>query len=122
MTESKLIDSSIWLDYFFNGNNREFIESDNLHFTSVISLLEIKRKLIKMKIEKEKISKSIEFIKKRSIIISLEKETTEKAVDISIRYNLPMADSLIYTTAIENNATLITLDKDFKGLKDVLIL
>ena len=35
------------------------------------------------------------------------------------RFDLPLADSLIYTTARRHGATLWTQDEDFEGLSDV---
>ena len=44
MTASKFLDSSAWLSYFYAEGKeiKEYIESEDLLFTSVISLLEIK--------------------------------------------------------------------------------
>ena len=121
MTGSKLIDSSVWLSYFLKGDLKEVIEKDEVLLLSSISLFEIRKKLSKINIPKEDISKSIEFVKKRSLIIPLTAEIAEKAVDFSIENKLPMVDSLIYATAIINQAKLITLDNDFRGLKDIVM-
>ena len=85
-------------------------------------MFEIKKKLIKNKIEENKIKTSMEFIRKKSLVIELNGEIAEKAVEVSIKHELPIIDSLIYTTAILHHADLITLDNDFRGLKDVLVL
>ena len=122
MKDSKLIDSSVWLDYFINGHHKNIIDSNEILIISVISLFEVKKKLIKIKVAPETIAKSIDFIKKRSLIIPINDDIAEKAVDISIEKNLPAIDSLIYITAIKNNATLFTLDNDFKGLKNAVLL
>ena len=122
MKDSKLIDSSIWIDYFINGSHKKIIDSNEILMLSALSLFEIKKKLAKMKVSSKTIAKSVGFIKKRSIIIPLNAEIAEKAVDISIEKNLPAIDSLIYITSIKNNATLFTLDNDFKGLKNVVLL
>lgn len=122
MTDSKLVDSSVWLDYFFNGKHTNIIDSKEILLLSSLSLFEINRKLIKSKQNETKIVKSMEFIKKRSIVIPLDTKVVEKAVEVSIAHNLPTIDSLIYATSLTNKAVLITLDNDFRGLKDVLLL
>ena len=62
------------------------------------------------------------------IQILLEKRTSYEVVDLSIsiqaaklchQLKLPMADSLIYATALQNDAVLWTQDNDFKNLKYV---
>ena len=121
-TDSKLIDSSVWLAYLFNGVHRNIIESDEVPLLSVLSLFEIKKKLVKSKIDSNKISRSMEFIRKKSLVVPVSEEITETAVDIALSNNLSLVDSLIYTTAISNNSTLITLDNDFRGLKNTIVL
>jgi|SRR3989344_5443943 len=122
MIDSKLIDSSVWLSYFFNGTYADVIDSEEIFLLSVLSLFEIKTKLIKSNLDSSKIIQSIDFIKKKSLIIPLDVEITEKAIDFAINNNLPTVDSLIYATAINNNSQLITLDNDFRDLSNVLIL
>ena len=122
MNDSKLIDSSVWIAYFFNGKCTEFIDSEEILLLSTLSLFEIKKKLAKSKIEGSKIMKSMEFIKKRSLVVPVSGHIAEKAVDLSLDNGLPIIDSVIYATSVLNNATLITLDNDFRGLKNVIIV
>ena len=51
MTGSRLLDSSVWLAYLFNGAYSDVIDSEEVHLLSSLSLFEIKKKLIKSKIE-----------------------------------------------------------------------
>ena len=122
MTDSKLIDSSVWLAYLFNGQHSEIIESNEMLFLSALSLFEIKKKLVKSKIDGIKITKSINFIKKRSLIVPVGDDIAEKAVDFSLEHGLSIIDSLIYTAAVLNESTLLTLDNDFRGLKNAVVL
>ncbi|MEK6808995.1 MAG: PIN domain-containing protein [Nanoarchaeota archaeon] len=122
MTDNRLIDSSVWLAYLFNSQYKEIIESEGIYLLSVLSLFEIKRKLVKSKLEETKIAKSVDFIKKQSLIIPITSEIAEMSVEISLMHNLATIDSLIYSTSIINKSILLTLDNDFRGLKDVRIL
>lgn len=123
MTDSKLIDSSVWIAYLCDGTYKETIEAEEeIVLLSVLSLYEIEKKLRKEKIEDNKILRSMEFIKKKSLLMPVTKEIAEKAVSLALQYNLPAVDCLIYTTALLNNAFLITLDNDFRGLPNVMIL
>ncbi len=118
----ELIDSSVWMDYFVLGNFKEIIEIEKELYLSVISMFEIKTKLIKKKINKDKIKEKIDFIKAKSIIIDLDNETAETAAEIAAEKDLPMADALIYSSAFVNNLKLITLDNDFRGLDNAIVL
>ena len=122
MTDSKLIDSSVWLAYLFNGQFAEFLDSGEILLLSSLSLFEIKKKLMKGNLGNVKIDNSIDFVKKRSLIVPLDAEIAEKAVELSIESDMPAIDSLIYATSLVKNAVLVTLDNDFRGLQKVLLM
>ena len=72
--ERVLIDSSAWLSYFLAENDlsKKFIEDGNhLLMTSVLSIFEIKRKMLVKNAEDSKIKEFLNFIKARSILIEL---------------------------------------------------
>ena len=121
MKDSKLVDSSVWIAYFFNGMHKEIIDSDEMLLLSVLSLFEIRKSLSKNKIAEDKIKKSMEFVKRRSLIIEVNTEIAEKAVDFSLENGLPIIDSIIYATSVMNESILVTLDNDFRGLKGVVL-
>ena len=122
MSESKLLDSSIWVAYLFEGLFKELIENDNKLFLSALSLFEIKRKLFRMKVKKGDLDDKINFVKKRNIVIQIDGKIAEKASELSVEKNLPAIDSLIYTTALLNELKLISLDNDFRGLPNAEVL
>ncbi len=121
MTVSKLLDSSIWLAYLFNGLCADIVESGELFFLSTLSLFELRKKLASNGFPAAKISKSMDFVKAKSLTIPLSANIAEEAVTLAIYHDLPAIDSLIYATAILNSVSLITLDNDFRGLKHVVI-
>lgn len=120
--DSKFIDSSIWLAYVLEGKHKDIIESSELLLISVLSLFEIHKKLLKVNASKELINSFLSFIKKKSIIINVDEKIVEKAVFFSYENNLPVIDSLIYASSIENESSLFTSDNDFRGLKNVVTL
>ena len=122
MTDSKLLDSSAWLEFAINGAYKEIIESEVILFTSALSIFEIKKRLINKKYEETDAIKILNFIKERSIIINADKEIAERAVEISFKYNLATIDSIIYTSALSNNSGFITLDNDFRNLPKATII
>ena len=122
MTEYSLIDSSIWIDYLINGNHKELIEKEEKLLLATISLIEIYKKLAKLKIPKRQIQNKLDYIKKHSIIINLDEKIAKKASELVIDKKLPIVDSIIYATTLINNAILLTLDNDFRGLDNVKIL
>lgn len=118
-----MFDSTIWLDYLIKGNFKEKIEQEEIFAISSLSLFEIKRKLLKNKeLKRKEIEEKMSFIKSKSIIINLDERIAEKASEMAEEKNLGAADAIIYTTAILNNAILLTLDNDFRGFDKVKIL
>src|SRR3989344_1072345 len=106
MSEYKLLDSSVWIAYLFEGMFKELIENEDKLFLSALSLFEIKRKLLKKKIKKADLQDKINFIKKRSIVLSIDGKITEKASELSAEKELPAIDSLIYATSFLNELKL----------------
>ena len=125
MTESRyFLDSSAWVSYFFAENEeiKSIVDNTHILFTSVISLFEIKRKLLRDNVEKSRLMEILSFIKEKSIIIKLEQDICEKAAEVSIEEKIPAIDSLIYTSSSTNNATLVTLDSHFKNLEKAMVI
>ncbi len=112
----RLIDSSVWIDYLVNGNHKNIIDSDEFLLLSALSIFEIEKKLLKEKLPPQIIKNSMNFIKRRSLVIDVGIEIAEMAARVSLEKGLPAIDALIYSTALANNARLLTLDNDFKGL------
>ncbi len=122
MIGSDFIDSSVWLSYFIDSINKETIEKEEILLTSVLSLFEIKKKLLEKNVPNNEIIEKINFVKKKSIIISITNEIAEESANICVKNKLPAIDSLIYVSSLKQNSTLITLDNDFRGLEKVEIL
>ena len=59
---------------------------------------------------------------KRTSIVPLEESIALLAADLSLKYALPMANALVYATAVEKNAHLITSNDHFKDLERVILL
>ena len=119
--DSKLLDSSIWLEYLFEGNLAPEIEDNKLKFISTLSLFEIKKKLLERKIPEREIQEKMKLIKNKCISLELTDTISEDASEIAYTHSLPAIDALIYMTAIKNECTLLTLDNDFRGLEKVSI-
>lgn len=118
------IDSSAWLSYFYGESRRakNVVESTAVLFTSVLSLFEVKRKMLREKHPSKNIGGAMNFIKERSIIVDVNEVRAERAARISIERGLHTIDALIYTSAIDAKAALLTCDSDFQDLENVEII
>ena len=120
----KLLDSSVWIAHLFEANKSasEIIESDSLLSTSILTLFEVKKKLLKENISKSKIDSVISLINERSLILGVNEEIVNSAAEISFEQNLSSLDSLIYASAMQIKAKFITADNDFRNLDNVEII
>ena len=64
----------------------------------------------------------MDFIKTKSALVDIDEKTCEKSAIDAVTHNLNTADAIIYRSAIEQEALLITLDYDFKGLKGAKVI
>jgi len=58
----------------------------------------------------------------RQIVVPLDEHLAAAAARISVQHRLPMADAIIYTTALAHSAALITTDAHFAGLPGVTVV
>lgn len=126
MTEPKvLVDSSIWLAYFLASAEgvKNIIDSpETMLYTSTVTLHEVKRKLLKMDYTSRQAEKVIQFIRENSIVIPVDDRIALESVAHCLKNKLHTIDSIIYETAIQNNCKLVTADKDFKNMKDAVLM
>lgn len=116
-----LVDSSGWLEYFSDGVNAENFsaplnEKETL-LVPTISLYEVFEVVLRERDENSALQ--VIAIMQQCRIVELTPRIALQAAKISIDYKLPMADSIIFTTAQLFNATIWTQDVDFKDLPNV---
>ncbi len=116
-----IVDSSAWLEYFAGTKNADHfskvIENTKSLLVPSIILYEVFKKVL---IEKdEDLALRIIAHLKMEKVINLDLEIALQAAKLSHKYQLPMADSIILASAQKYNATIWTLDADFKKIPGV---
>ena len=116
-----IIDSSFWIEYFANNKYINIInpllEDPKKVIIPTIIITEVYKKLLLiMEYDTAKIYIS-QFLSYN--IVENDINIAMQSSELSVKYKLPLADSIIYATAIQQNATLYTLDKHFEGLPNV---
>lgn len=116
-----LVDSSGWLEYFADGKNASFfapaIEHTDDLIVSTINIYEVFRKVLTQRGEDAAIQ-AIALLQQGKIA-ELTSTIAINAAKQSSDLKLPMADSIILTTAQTYNATLWTQDSDFQNIDGV---
>lgn len=123
-TGSKLVDSSVWLAYYFEGAQqaKTLIDSDLALFSSVLSFFEVERRLRSLHCEEEKIFEFLDFMDLRSTTLFVDRLVTSLAVQLSVVHKLGAVDAILLASAQIQNLTLVTGDYDFHTIDGVEIL
>lgn len=116
-----LVDSSGWLEYFADGNSADYFsdaiqDTENL-IVSTINLYEVFKWILLQRDENSAFQAIA--IMQQGKIVEVSPTISLNAAKNSIDLKLPMADSIIFSTAQAFNATLWTQDSDFENLSGV---
>jgi toxin FitB len=122
MTGIKLLDSSVWIDFLSSGKHKDIVEGSHTLLISALSLFEIRKKLFGKGYNINDVEKSMDYVRGKSLVISVDEQIAEKAVEVSVKNKIPMADSIIYVTALEHDAIVYTLDNHFRKLEKAKVL
>jgi len=117
VTIANVVDSSGWLEYFTDSGRASLFapaieDAENL-MIPVITIYEVCKKVLRERGENDALQ--IASMMQTGQVIDLDSALALEAM----RYPLPMADSLIYATAMRHGATLWTQDEHFKDLPQV---
>ena len=117
-----VVDSSAWLEYFAAGPNAEFfaaaIEATEDLVVPSITLYEVFKRVALQRSEGEALAAVAQM--QQGKVVELTGSLALDSARTSLDFKLPMADSVILTTARVFDATLWTQDADFEGVSGVM--
>ena len=116
-----LIDSSVWLEYFAGGPQADqfapAIERVDDLLVPTIVLLEVTRRVIQQRDEDAALQ--VAAMLHQGTVVPLDAGLALSAAQFGVAHKLPLADSVIYATAKQYQATLWTMDAHFAHLPGV---
>lgn len=117
-----VVDSSGWIEYFADGPNADFfeaaIEDASALVVPSISIYEVFKRLL-AEPNGEEAALRVVATMQRGCVVDLDAELALNAAKTSWETKLPMADSIILSTARTHRATVWTQDRDFEGMAGV---
>ena len=123
---SVVIDSSGWLEYFSGGKKSktfaEVLHGKQTILTPTLILYEVYKKIAKEKTESDALLVVTQIEGRSEKLIPLDDELAIFAADISLQHKLALADAIIYASALQEAATLMTRDHHFKDLEQVVLI
>lgn len=116
-----IVDSSGWLEYFSASSNADFfadaIEDAEHLIVPVISVYEVFKSVLRERDEKSAFQAIAQMSK--GTMVNLNMEIALSAARLGLMHKLPMADSIIFATASQYEAVILTQDRHFAGLPRV---
>ena len=116
-----IIDSSGWLEYFSDGPNAKHylppLNDPSSLIVPVITIYEVFKVVLRESSENEALQAVAAM--QKGIIIDLNANLAMDASKLSLKHNLPMADSIILATARAHNCVIWTQDSDFQDIDNV---
>lgn len=116
-----VVDSSAWLEFFVGGPNaphsREPLSQPERLIVPTVTLYEVFKRVHRQRGEDAAIQAVA--LMRQGHEVPLDASLAIQAVQTSLKLNLPMPDSIIFTTARILQACLWTQDNDFEGLDGV---
>jgi len=116
-----VVDSSAWLEYFASGPNAgyfaEAIEATDELVVPTITILEVFKRVHQQRGEGPALQSVA--LMQQGQTTDLTSATALMAGLLGLKHRLPLADSVVFATARQFDATLWTQDADFDGLPGV---
>lgn len=119
-----VIDSSGWMEFFAGSAAGKkllpFIEKPQELVVPAITIYKVFKKILQQRDEEEALRAA--GLMSAGKVVDLTRDLAIEAALISAEHKLPMADSIIYATALSHDAEVWTLDAHFKWLAGVVWL
>ena len=116
-----VVDSSGWLEYLADGPNADFfapaIENTPDLVVPSLSLYEVFKRVLQQRGEGDALQAVA--LMSQGRVVDLDTDLALRAAKVSVEYKLPLADSVMLSTAHWCDATLWTQDADFEGVDGV---
>jgi predicted nucleic acid-binding protein len=116
-----LVDTCGWIEWLTNGKLVHAFKTYLLDSKELIIPTLIQYELYKWICRERNSAIALEVIgiTETGLVIQLNTNLALYAADIAKQHGLAMADAIIYATALNNNATVVTADSHFKDLSNV---
>ena len=116
-----IVDSSGWLAYFADESNAKHflipLKDAGSLVVPTVTIYEVFKVVLRESSENEALQAIVAM--QKGTVVDLTPSLAIAASKLSLKYNLPMADSVILATAKDFDATLWTQDSDFKNIEGV---
>ncbi len=119
-----LVDSCGWIEFLADGDKAEeyakyFLDLKEIA-TPTIVIYEVFKKILKERGEEAAVMVAAQMSGTK--VIELSEMLSLTAASVSVKYNLPMADAIVYATAELLGCQVVTSDMHFKDLENAIYI
>ena len=119
MTRTVFFDTYTWIEHLDGNLNVSFAMHDAEMISSPIVLYEVFSKYLA--IDEKKAAEMAGWVQAKSRLVNVDKYIALRAAQLRKKYKFSMADSIILSTAIQENAEIVTGDPHFKNVTEAKI-
>ena len=124
-SERVLVDSSGWLEYLTDDTKKELFEpyladKKKTLIVPTIVIYEVRKVLLTQ--QQKTAADWFTSEAMRHTVVALDENIAADSATNCVQMKIPLADSIIYTTALSENAQIITSDAHFANLPNATIL
>lgn len=116
-----IVDSSAWLEYFAGGPGAGHfataIETVDHLIVPAICLVEVFKVVLRQRGESDALQAVA--LMRQGTVVDLDASLALMAGRVGVEFKLPLADSIVYATALSTSGSVWTQDQDFEGLPGV---
>ena len=119
-----VVDSSGWIEFFTNGPKanayQRYLREPQKVVTPVVVVYEVYKKIKRER--GEELAKLCVAQIEKTLLVPVDLDIALLAVDLSLQFSLPMADSMVLATARTFRAPLVTSDADFRKVPGAQVI
>lgn len=116
-----VVESSAWIEFFVDGPNARFFDKPIRDSSSLlvpsITVFEVYRHILKRRGRERALAAAATMRQGQGV--ELDDALALEAAELRALHGLPLADSVVYASAVRHSATLWTQDAHFEGLEGV---
>jgi predicted nucleic acid-binding protein len=119
-----LVDSCGWLEYLADGplagKYAPYFEKPAEVLTPSIVIYEVTKKIWREQGREKSLFVAAQM--QQTKLAPLDERLAVAAAGVSLRWGLPMADAIVYATALQYGSLVVTGDRHFEGLPGVIFI
>ncbi|HIE12002.1 MAG TPA: type II toxin-antitoxin system VapC family toxin [Desulfotomaculum sp.] len=119
-----LIDSCGWLEFLADGSLAEkyapYFDKPAEIVTPAVVVYDVTKKILREQGKEKAVLVAAQMQQTR--LVPFDARLAVSAAELSLRWGLPMADAIVYATAIECGCGVVTGDNHFRGLPRVVFV